>query len=191
MRINVEYSTQHWIFPIITIGILVILGALLIALEGRARIKAGKGFFVKPGRFFVEHYDKFKFWGTIALMVVYFFLLAFRPLTGVTLSALWLLVIPIVMCSSATTAEVFRSGVLSLPAGQREAAQALGLTPHRLGLVGHHRARLNARARCVEQCDSRANQSARQEHTEFVVHVCLLEYAPPPRNDVVIVLAPL
>ena len=75
MRINVEYSTQHWIFPIITIGILVILGALLIALEGRARIKAGKGFFVKPGRFFVEHYDKFKFWGTIALMVVYFFLL--------------------------------------------------------------------------------------------------------------------
>ena len=31
MRINVEYSTQHWIFPIITIGILVILGALLIA----------------------------------------------------------------------------------------------------------------------------------------------------------------
>ena len=73
MRINVEYSTQHWIFPIITIGILVILGVLLIALEGRARIKAGKGFFVKPGRFFVEHYDKFKFWGTIALMVVFTF----------------------------------------------------------------------------------------------------------------------
>ena len=44
MHINVEYSTQHWIFPIITIGILVILGVLLIALEGRARIKAGKGF---------------------------------------------------------------------------------------------------------------------------------------------------
>ena len=42
---------------------------------GGPRIKAGKGFFVKPGRFFVEHYDKFKFWGTIALMVVYFFLL--------------------------------------------------------------------------------------------------------------------
>ncbi len=62
------------------------------------------------------------------LLLVYFFLLAFRPLTGVTLSALWMLVIPIVMCSSATTAEVFRSGVLSLPAGQREAAQALGLS---------------------------------------------------------------
>ena len=70
MRINVEYSTQHWIFPIITIGILVILGVLLIALEGRARIKAGKGFFVKPGRFFVEHYDKFKFWGCFANLLL-------------------------------------------------------------------------------------------------------------------------
>ena len=75
MRINVEYSTQHWIFPIITIGILVILGVLLIALEGRARIKAGKGFFVKPGRFFVEHYffllDKlgFTFWSIICLFL--------------------------------------------------------------------------------------------------------------------------
>lgn len=75
MRINVVYSTQHWIFPTITIGVLVILGVLLIALEGRARVKAGKGFFVKPGRFFKENYDKVKFWGTIVLMFVYFFLL--------------------------------------------------------------------------------------------------------------------
>ena len=62
------------------------------------------------------------------LLLVYFFLLAFRPLTGVTLSALWLLVIPIVMCTSATTAEVFRSGVLALDRGQSEAATALGLS---------------------------------------------------------------
>lgn len=75
MRINVVYSTQHWIFPIITIGILVILGVLLIVLEGRARVKAGKGFFAKPGRFFEENYDKVKFWGTLVLLVVYFFFL--------------------------------------------------------------------------------------------------------------------
>lgn len=75
MRINVEYSTQHWIFPIITIGVLVILGVLLIVLEGRARVKAGGHFFAKPGRFFAENYDKFKFWGCIVLMIVYFFFL--------------------------------------------------------------------------------------------------------------------
>ena len=75
MRINVVYSTQHWIFPIITIGILVILGVLLIVLEGRARVKAGKGFFAKPGAFFEKNYDKVKFWGTLVLLVVYFFFL--------------------------------------------------------------------------------------------------------------------
>ena len=74
-RINVVYSTQHWIFPIITISILVILGVIILTMEGRAHVKAGKGFFVKPGRFFEENYDKIKFWGCIVLMAAYFFLL--------------------------------------------------------------------------------------------------------------------
>ena len=86
MRINVEYSTQHWIFPIITIGVLVILGVLLIALEGRARVKAGGSFFAKPGRFFAENYDKFKFWGCIVLMIVYFF---FLDKLGFTFWSMW------------------------------------------------------------------------------------------------------
>lgn len=60
------------------------------------------------------------------LLLVYFFLLAV-PRLGVTLPYFWMLVIPIVMCSSATTAEVFRSGVLALDRGQTEAAQALGM----------------------------------------------------------------
>lgn len=75
MRIDIVYSTQHWIFPTITIGILAILGLLIVAVEGRARIKAGKGFFSKPGRFFEENYDKLKLWGALILMVAYFFLL--------------------------------------------------------------------------------------------------------------------
>ncbi len=75
MRINVVYSTQHWIFPIITIGVLIILGILLIAVEGAARVKAGKGFFAKPGAFFEKNYDKVKFWGSIVLMFAYFFML--------------------------------------------------------------------------------------------------------------------
>lgn len=74
-RINVVYSTQHWIFPTIVIGILAILGAVILLAEGRARVKAGKGFFSFDGHFFEENYDKVKFWGTIALLVVYFFLL--------------------------------------------------------------------------------------------------------------------
>lgn len=61
------------------------------------------------------------------LLLVYFFLLAV-PNWGLTLPSMWMLVVPIVMCTSATTAEVFRSGVRSLDAGQSEAAAALGLS---------------------------------------------------------------
>ena len=44
------------------------------------------------------------------LLLIYFFLLAV-PRFGPTLPAFWMLTIPIVMCISATTAEVFRSGL--------------------------------------------------------------------------------
>lgn len=50
------------------------------------------------------------------LLLIYFFLLAV-PNFGPTLPPFWMLVIPIVMCTSATTAEVFRSGVLALDRG--------------------------------------------------------------------------
>ncbi len=75
MRIDVVYSTQHWIFPTIILVILAVLGLAIISVEGMGRVKAGKGFFVKPGRFFAENYDKIKFWGCIVLMAAYFFLL--------------------------------------------------------------------------------------------------------------------
>ena len=61
------------------------------------------------------------------LLLIYFFLLAV-PRFGPALPSFWMLTIPIVMCTSATTAEVFRSGVLALDRGQTEAAQALGLS---------------------------------------------------------------
>ena len=62
------------------------------------------------------------------LLLIYFFLLAV-PRFGPTLPPMWMLAVPIVMCTSATTAEVFRSGVLALDKGQREAAAALGMGP--------------------------------------------------------------
>lgn len=61
------------------------------------------------------------------LLLIYFFLLAV-PRWGLTLSPFWMLTVPVIMCSSATTAEVFRSGVAALDRGQTEAAQALGLS---------------------------------------------------------------
>lgn len=90
LRINVVYSTQHWIFPIIIIGVLILLGLVVLAVEGAARVKAGKGFLTKPGNFFEANYDKIKFWGTIALLFLYFFLL---PVIGFTVCSIVFLIL--------------------------------------------------------------------------------------------------
>ena len=66
--IQVVYSTEHWIVPIITMGVLVVLLAAIILTEGRARVQ-------KPGRFFLENYDKMKLWGTLLLFAGYIFAL--------------------------------------------------------------------------------------------------------------------
>lgn len=60
------------------------------------------------------------------LLVLYVFLLAV-PKAGYTFPVFWELVIPIVLCSSALIAEVFRAGILAIDRGQSEAAFAVGM----------------------------------------------------------------
>ena len=61
------------------------------------------------------------------LLLIYIFFIAL-PRYGVNPDLYWKLVIPIGLCSGATIAEVFRAGILALPAGQSEAAAAVGMT---------------------------------------------------------------
>ncbi|MDQ6753517.1 MAG: amino acid ABC transporter permease [Actinomycetota bacterium] len=62
------------------------------------------------------------------LLIIYIFVSGLPPY-GINPDVFWKLVIPIGVCSGATIAEVFRAGILALPAGQTEAAIAVGLTP--------------------------------------------------------------
>jgi glutamate transport system permease protein len=62
------------------------------------------------------------------LLVVYAFLLAF-PRFGLNLPVFWKLVVPMILVSSASTAEVFRAGINAVDRGQHEAAAAIGMTP--------------------------------------------------------------
>lgn len=73
--IQVVYSTQHWIVPRIIIGVLVILLLAIIITEGRARVKEGKPFFVKPGKFFIANADYVKLFGSLILFAGYVFCL--------------------------------------------------------------------------------------------------------------------
>ena len=61
-----------------------------------------------------------------ALLLVYIFLLGL-PRVGFTLPVFWQLVVPIVISGTATVAELFRAGVLSMDRGQFEAAYSIGL----------------------------------------------------------------
>lgn len=65
--------------------------------------------------------------GIPMLLVVYAFLLAL-PAFGVTFPRFWMLVTPMILVSSATTAEVFRAGINAVDRGQHEAAAAIGLS---------------------------------------------------------------
>ena len=66
------------------------------------------------------------------LLVVYFFLLALpRVHVGgqpLNLPIFWMLVVPMILVSSASNAEVFRAGILAVDKGQSEAAASLGMT---------------------------------------------------------------
>lgn len=62
------------------------------------------------------------------LLVVYAFLLALPRLNqSLALPVFWMLVIPMILVSSATTAEVFRAGINAVDKGQWEAAESLGM----------------------------------------------------------------
>jgi glutamate transport system permease protein len=61
------------------------------------------------------------------LLMIYVTLFAL-PSAGVNLPLLWKLVLPLTVANSAAFAEIFRAGILSLPKGQSEAAQSLGLS---------------------------------------------------------------
>ena len=68
-----------------------------------------------------------EFFRSIPLLLLVYVFVGGLPALGINAPIFWKLVIPIIVCSSAVIAEVFRAGILALPRGQAEAASALGL----------------------------------------------------------------
>lgn len=83
--IQVVYSTEHWIMPRITMGILAVLLAAIIVTEGLARVKSGGTFLAKPKPFFIANPDFFKLFGTLALFAAY---IAVLNIFGFTVTSL-------------------------------------------------------------------------------------------------------
>jgi glutamate transport system permease protein len=68
-----------------------------------------------------------EFFRAIPLVIMIFFLYYAAPQAGLQLGVFWSLVVGLALYNGSVLAEVFRAGVLSVPRGQREAANALGL----------------------------------------------------------------
>ncbi|WP_436495792.1 amino acid ABC transporter permease [Actinokineospora sp. HUAS TT18] len=64
----------------------------------------------------------------IPVVIMIFFVARVLPEYGVDLEPLWFLVIGLTLYNSVVIAEIVRAGINSLPRGQREAAESLGLT---------------------------------------------------------------
>jgi glutamate transport system permease protein len=66
----------------------------------------------------------------IPVVITIFFVWRGLPSTGITLdNTMWYLVIGLTLYNMVVIAEILRSGMEGLPGGQREAADAIGLTP--------------------------------------------------------------
>ena len=90
MSIKIVYSTSHTVFPKIILGILIFFAVVLFI---QALMKAKKlkcpVFDFKGKKFFVENYDKMKFYGTIILLALYVIcmnLLGFIPASIIFIS---------------------------------------------------------------------------------------------------------
>ena len=74
-------------------------------------------------RFFVEVFRG------IPVVITIFFVWVALPQFGITVPALWPLVIGLTIYNSVVIGEILRSGMEGLPSGQRESADAIGLSP--------------------------------------------------------------
>ncbi|MCH0564846.1 MULTISPECIES: amino acid ABC transporter permease [unclassified Streptomyces] len=72
---------------------------------------------------------------TVPVLLLIYVTLFALPQYGVNLSLYWKLVAPLALSTAASTAEIFRAGLLSLDRGQREAGLSIGLTPGRTMLL--------------------------------------------------------
>lgn len=101
-------------------------GAAAIALPLGVVLALGRLSEVRPVRWVSTAVIEF-FRAMPLLLLIYIFFIAL-PRYGINPGLYWKLVISIGLCSGATIAEVIRAGVLALPAGQYEAASAVGMT---------------------------------------------------------------
>lgn len=107
-----QYSSSHMFFPKIIITLLIVLGFIILIPKVTAALrerKAGQG---KKFRFFVEGYDKLKFFGTIVLMILY--VLALDLVGFLPASILFVLLFNVLFCGTLERKSLLVSAVIAV-----------------------------------------------------------------------------
>ena len=70
-RLRVQYSTSHWFFPKIVIGILIVLAVIIAAKNVIIRVRDKQPIIKTDWKFFVPGADLFMLFGSLALFILY------------------------------------------------------------------------------------------------------------------------
>lgn len=107
-----RYSTSHMFFPKIIITLLIVLGAVILFTKLRAVVRDGRKLTVS--RFFVEGYDKLKFWGSVVLMILY--VLALQSFGFLHASLIFIFLFNVLFCGTFQWKSLLLSAVISAAA---------------------------------------------------------------------------
>ncbi len=123
-KVLVDAMPQLWsgLFVTLQLGLLAIVlglvGGLLLSLVrmyGPAPLRWVSGVYI----------DIFRSIPMLVLLILMYYAL---PFVGIRMSSFWAATTTLSLVSCAYTAEIFRAGLQAIPAGQREASEALGLS---------------------------------------------------------------
>jgi len=112
LRLTVQYSTSHMFFPKIVIGILIVLGIIILLMNIVSRVKSKKPLLDQDRRFFVKGYDKLKFFGSIALFILYIYCL--KPLGFLYASILFIFLFNVLFCGTLRKKSLVISAAVSV-----------------------------------------------------------------------------
>lgn len=128
IRLDWQFIGEYWYFIFGGVGLTILLSVLSIALATILSLLGALGRLSKyPPAYALATFYISLIRGTPLLLQVIFFFLAL-PQLGITLTGLWAGVLALGLNYGAYMTEIMRAGIQSVDLGQREAAQAIGMT---------------------------------------------------------------
>ncbi len=120
---NLPYLIYQGVYTTIWISMVAIILAIILALLGALGKLSANPFAYSAASFYIS------FFRGIPLLMQLFLIYVGLPQLGIVLSPISSGIAALSICYGAYMAEIFRSGIISIPRGQHEAAHSLGLSP--------------------------------------------------------------